>query len=255
MNSSATALRFIQLSDLHLRKDKDFTYHGTKPYASLQNMLRHIRESELAPDFLLLTGDLADDQEEEIYFYVDELLKPLEIPYYWLPGNHDHLVSMQSVSGRLSVQPQRSFELKGIQFILLNSVEPENQDSFGELIASELHFLEEELQKSVDKPCVIALHHPPVKVGCLVMDELMLREAEKFLEKLNAFPQSKTVIFGHIHAEFVWKENGLHFLSCPSTSLQFKIQDPFELDTLPPGFRFFEIGQDGMMHTQVFRIS
>ena len=62
---------------------------GVFPYAVEMANLLH-------PEFIVHAGDLIegyDDDEEQIRAWwqeVDESLEPLEMPFFFLPGNHDH---------------------------------------------------------------------------------------------------------------------------------------------------------------------
>ena len=83
------AFRFIQLSDLHLNPDENYIYEGYKPYESLQRILEDLNELYPQPEFMILTGDIANDKQKEAYYKLDSLLKTLDLPYYWIGGNHD----------------------------------------------------------------------------------------------------------------------------------------------------------------------
>lgn len=42
------------------------------------------------PDVVLLTEDLTDQGSQSAYLHLDELLKPLKVPLFVIPENHDN---------------------------------------------------------------------------------------------------------------------------------------------------------------------
>jgi 3',5'-cyclic-AMP phosphodiesterase len=66
----------------------------------------------------------------------------------------------------------------------------------------------------------------------------------------------KLVLFGHIHQEICQERQGVTYLSCPSTCIQFAHDsDTFALDVDHyPGFRELELFADGTWTSQVHRV-
>ncbi|MDX2303405.1 MAG: metallophosphoesterase [Microscillaceae bacterium] len=250
------AFRFVQLSDLHLHPDEHYSYQGYEPYESLLRILEDLQELDPQPDFLLLTGDVACDKQKEVYYKLDGLLKNLDLPYYWIGGNHDDPDLMNELIPMLTVQVEKAFFWKGIRFILLDSVAKNRQDDHGELSDKDLHFLEYEIRKAGENPVVIALHHHPIEMGHRWIDDLMLRRATSFFEIIDKYTQVKAVIFGHIHFEFETLRKDVSILSAPSTAYQFKMGPEFALDEQnTAGYRVFDFEADGSFKTFVRRVS
>lgn len=248
------SFRFVQLSDLHLRADRNFMYQEINPFQNFQKILLDLETLQPKPDFIIISGDLADDQEPEVYLDVADFIAHLQIPFYWIGGNHDIPSKMSEIAPQTQVKQEKAFVFQHIKFILLNSVEPNCTESFGELSNEELDFLQKELESSQNIPIIIALHHHPVKVNSAYMDKMMLKDADKFLQLLKNYPNVKAVIFGHIHCETAQNIDGIWFLSCPSAAQQFKIGERFALDDMPMGFRIFDVDRQGNLQTKVRRL-
>lgn len=77
--SDKTALKLLQISDFHNKK-------SFKTKERIINMARH-----LAPDFIVLTGDLIDRRTKDFQsvFYFAENIVKLGTPVYFVTGNHE----------------------------------------------------------------------------------------------------------------------------------------------------------------------
>ncbi|NJL13888.1 MAG: phosphodiesterase [Microscillaceae bacterium] len=204
---------------------------------------------------MLLTGDLANAQEPAVYQDLARLyLQGCSCPVYWLPGNHDLPEWMQSQAQSLGLSPEKTFVARGVRLILLDSVEPKRQESHGWLSQAELSFLADTLRRSKEEAVVVALHHPPLCVGCDWMDALRLQNEEDFREIIFRYPAVRAVLFGHVHTEIDQSEKGIRFLATPSTAYQFKIAPEFAFDELPPGYRRLWIEATGKLRTEVVRV-
>ncbi len=74
-----------QLSDPHIRMPPEDEGSG----AALEAAVRSVLALDPLPDAVIVTGDLADGAAPAEYERVRELLEPLPMPVYVLPGNHD----------------------------------------------------------------------------------------------------------------------------------------------------------------------
>lgn len=246
-------LQVVQVSDTHLFADESQELLGLRTADSLQVVLDQIRRLQPKPDLMLLTGDLSQDETPESYQFLQRLLHPLDLPTYWLPGNHDRLSVMEQALSDAPMSSQKSFAAGGWNFILLNSTMPGKV--YGQLSPGSLAWLEHQLQQLNPQPTVIGLHHPPFPVESDWVDQLSLRNAEAFFEVIDRYPQVQLVLFGHIHQEFDHQRNGVRYLGTPSTCVQFKPKSSqFALDEQQPGFRRLSLYPDGSYTTQVERV-
>ncbi|BAU14189.1 metallophosphoesterase [Leptolyngbya sp. NIES-3755] len=247
----SSPLRIAQVTDLHLFAKSDQCLLGMPTLRSLKALIEQVQQLHPKPDVLLLTGDLSQDGTIESYDRLQTLLSPLEIPTYWLPGNHDCVEAMER--SLTEFFPEKSFERGGWRFLLLNSQDP--GCVHGRLSIESLNWLDRQLAEHPNVPTLVSLHHPPFNVNSTWLDTSTLQNSAEFLEVLDRYPQVKLVVFGHIHQEFQHQRKTVTFLGAPSTSIQFaKESDEFALGQEQPGFRFIELYPNGTWISQVQRV-
>ncbi len=247
------SILLAQLTDSHLLAQTTAQLRGCNPWQSFNAVLQQVVQH--SPDGLLLTGDLAEQGEAKAYEQLVSAISPLNIPTYWLPGNHDHLPTLQHTFQSLPTsQGLQSVNLGTWQLILLNSVLPQAKFGEGHLSPQQLQQLRTTLNQHPNKPSLIALHHHPIPIGINWVDQIQLQTPQTFLTLLDQFPNVKLVTFGHIHHEFKHQmTSGLSFYGCPSTHLQVKPPQP-ALGQDQPGFRLFWLYSDGTYSTEVRRV-
>lgn len=251
--SSTSSLRVVQLSDTHLFSKSSQELLGLTTAESLIAVLNAVRQLEPQPDILLLTGDLSQDESSESYLRLRELVASLEIPTYWVPGNHDQLLLMERFLCSDLIRSDKVVQQGDWNFILLNS--QVDGKVYGELSADSLDWLDQQLQRT-QQPTLIALHHPPCLIGSEWMDQIGLRNPEELFAVIDRYDHVKLVLFGHIHQEFEVARAGVSYLGCPSTCVQFKPkQNAFAVDEQRPGFRVLTLHPDGSHHSLVKRVN
>ena len=249
---TAAPLRIVQITDLHLKTTPGSRLWGVDVDAGLNAVLARIQERHPQPDGLLVTGDLVGD-EPDAYSRVRELLEPLGVPAYCLPGNHDFPARMAQTLRRGWVRWQRSLIAGGWQIILLDSSVPGTPD--GHLAYGELAFLDTALRMHPELPALVCLHHNPTPTATPWLDTMTVSNGEALFAVLDHYPQVRAVVWGHIHAEFSARRGNVQLLGTPATCMQFKPHTPEpQLDELPPGYRWFELYPDGRLATGVERI-
>jgi Icc protein len=244
-------LRIAQVTDLHLFAESDQCLLGMPTLRSLNALITQLRQLRPQPDLLLLTGDLSQDGSAASYAHVQRLFAPLEIPIYWLPGNHDHVKVMERSLTQFNAD--KSFRCGSWQFILLNSQDP--GCVHGRLSKESLQWLDRQLAENLDVPTLVSLHHPPFAVNSTWLDTSTLQNSAELLKVLDRYPQVKLVVFGHIHQEFQRQRKTVIYLGTPSTCIQFACEsDEFALGKEDPGFRLIELYSDGTWQSQVKRV-
>lgn len=127
---------------------------------------------------------------------------------------------------------------------------------YGQFAASELDFLAHVLEGHPDRHIIVSLHHQPVPVGSLWIDQYVVRNADAFFQLVDEHPQVKIITWGHVHQEFEQQRNGVTLVATPSTCVQFKpLCDDFTVDTQMPGYRWFELNDDGTFATGIARVT
>ena len=255
LRSDQPSLYFVQLTDFHLFTDPDRHLLGVKTEASFATVLAAVAALDPRPEFLLLTGDLTQDGSAAGYARLKHYLGQVGIPSYWLAGNHDRIPAMTDQLQGNGIRPDKHFTQGQWSFVLLNSHRP-GQDS-GHLDDQDFDNLRQILieTEAAGHYLVITLHHPPFEVGSDWLDGSALQEREQFFELLAPYRHVRLVLCGHIHQDFQIHHNGVTYLSCPSTCIQFKpLSDDFALDEIPPAFRQIWLHSDGSFATRLCRV-
>ena len=254
--AQATSILVAQITDTHLFADESQTMKGFPTVRSLQAVLNQLAELQPDLDLLLLTGDLSQDETIASYEQLRDRLTPLNLPSYWIPGNHDQQLDRMAI-GLCNdlISPEKTFQRGGWQFLLLDSTLP--QQVQGRLSDQALSHLDQQLQQFPAHPTLIALHHPPLAINSAWMDAIGLENREAFFAVIDRHPQVKLVIFGHIHQEFDRWRQGVRYLGAPSTCVQFAPDsDEFAIDPdRQPGFRLLRLFADETYDTEVVRLS
>jgi Icc protein len=89
-------------------------------------------------------------------------------------------------------------------------------------------------------------------MGSTWLDGVALRDATAFWSLIDANPNVRGVICGHVHQASDRTRNRVRFLSTPSTCAQFlPSSEFFALDDRPPGMRWIELHDDGRIESEV----
>jgi len=254
-------LLVAQITDIHLFADPEQSLLGIKTEESYRAILAAIEHLDPQPDVLLLTGDLTQDADRKAYLRLKDSLAHLQLPTYWLPGNHDEVELMQDLQGDLSdgaVFMDKRVEMNGWQLLLLNSAMP--QQVHGCLTAECLAWLDRQLANYPEMPTLIALHHPALPLGSAWIDRISLHNQAEFWQVCDRHANLKVVVSGHAHQEFDTirsrVDRQVRFLVTPSTCIQFQPNnDEFQLDTQAPGYRLLRLDRDGTVETTVHRLA
>lgn len=250
-----TCLHVIQITDTHLFADPCRQLLGVVTEQTFQRVLQTAMALQPLPDLLLLTGDLSQDGSPASYQRLRHHLSLLPLDVYWLPGNHDHLSTMELElrGGHLHVDKQ--IARCGWVCLLVDSRVP-GQDG-GYLSDETLSQLRRDLKWAEEHGLhvLVSLHHPPFAVDSSWLDGSTLRQPERLFELLDESSQVRVVLFGHIHQDFHRTRRGVDYMACPSTCIQFRPRSQdFDLEVIPPAFRQLWLYPDGHFKTQLVRV-
>ena len=247
-------MRLIQITDCHLGPLQSESLLGLNTDQSLDDVLQLIQRNQPSFDALICTGDIASAGHLDCYRRFERLLRQyFSQPLGWLPGNHDSA----DIMAHPSLQPLAEARLMALGqwvILLLDSSVP--GQVHGQLAASELDYLERMLSKHADKHVMVCLHHQPVPVGSAWIDQYIVRNAEALFALTDSYPNIKIISWGHVHQEFSARRRGVQLLATPSTCVQFKVgSESFAVDQLMPGYRWYELNDDGSFSTGVERVT
>lgn len=247
-------VRLLQVTDLHLLAHPDERLMGVDTAHTFVAVVDHAVALGFAPDLVLVTGDIAQSADARCYERCRVQINRLGAPQFWLQGNHD-LGQVFDPAQLLAPTEHRVIHCGPWTVLMLDSsVDHEVAGHFG---PSDLAWLATQLQQHRQSHVLVALHHHPLPVGSLWLDQHMLKNAADFWNILDQHPQVRLVLHGHVHqAVDCWRGN-VRVLATPSTCFQFAPgQDSFLLDECNgPGFRCLTLLGDGGIDTQVHRLA
>mgnify|MGYP000921779486 CR=1 FL=1 len=120
-------IRFIHITDTHVRGAAGFELYGRNAFAYLETLVDHLNRHTFPIDFVLHTGDVVDDRSEAAYHLAKTALSKLRYPIYYVAGNHDDPAALRRVllnnssENDLGGRFDYSFSLKGITFAVFDS--------------------------------------------------------------------------------------------------------------------------------------
>lgn len=246
-------VRLIQITDCHLGATNQDTLVGINTTESLRDVLALINRENPNFSALLCSGDISNDGSLDSYpRFIETVREIFSQPIGWIAGNHDDTLVM---NGRYEgLAETRYLDLGEWQMVLLDSSVPNHVH--GEVSAAELNYLQRTLEQQPAKPTIVALHHQLLPVGSEWIDKYIVTNASAVLDLLAQYAHVKIVTFGHVHQEFSANYRGIACFATPSTCIQFKpgCKD-FTLDTLAPGYRWYDLYADGTFATGVSRVT
>jgi 3',5'-cyclic-AMP phosphodiesterase len=245
----------VQLSDLHIREKGKLAYGRIETAPYLKRAIDSVLQLPQQPHAVVITGDLTDFGRAAEYDHLRELLAPLPMPVYLMPGNHDDRDQIRrsfadhTYLGH-SGFVQFSVAVGGLQLIALDTVN--TGASAGFLCAERLAWLATELALHTNKAVVVAMHHPPFQTLIGHMDDIGLLEGAQELEALIAqYPNVERVICGHLHRAIQVRFGGTMAATVPSPAHQVCLDLAPNAESMwtlePPGFALHALPATGRL--------
>lgn len=248
----ADTQHLIQITDPHIGPRRDYRLAGVETLETLRLVLAEIGGLAVPPDLVCATGDIAAEGATEAYRLFTQQMQFLELPYQWLPGNHDDARVIQE--GFTAAPYWPLLELGDWRVISLNSAQPDRVG--GHLADDELAFLTHSLARDPRSPTLLFMHHPPVPVGCAWLDAQRIDNAERLEAILCQHTNVRAIFTGHVHQEFHARWAGTEVYTTPSTCFQFRAASrDFAFCDQPPGYRRIALHADGTLSTDVVFLS
>lgn len=211
-----------QISDTHIGSPVEGSAGAN--LARLDQVLAHLAGMTRRLDLLLVTGDLADadedaaDEDEASYRLLKDRLDGCGIPVHVCIGNHDNRAIAKRVFGR---EGSDFFHLAAdagpLRLIVLDTLEEGRHG--GAFCEARADWLRNRLMEVPERPTLIALHHPPIDTG---LDWLTTSPAEPWLARLDAAlagqRQVAALLAGHVHRPIASSRNGIPVRVCPSVA-------------------------------------
>ena len=108
---------FAIITDSHL-----FSADNHRFDRSLIDAVNQVNALQRQPDFVMYTGDIAQNGREDQLVKGKKILSKLNVPIHYIPGEHDWYLDMGTVWKGLFGKETWSFDHKGVHFIGLNSI-------------------------------------------------------------------------------------------------------------------------------------
>jgi len=247
-------LLIAQISDLHIKPPGQLAYGRVDTAKALERCVATLNAFKPAPDFVVISGDLADTPTAEEYEDLKRLIAPLTLPFAGIPGNHDSRDMMraafpQSAYAFPSGPLDQKVEIDALDLLLLDSSVPGKPH--GELDAPTLQWLDATLASSANRPALLFLHHPPFVTGIGHMDRQNLHNAGELASIVRRHPRVQLIATGHVHRAALTMFAGTPCTICPAPNHavdldlaelrepSFKVEQPaFHLHTWFPGEGF-----------------
>lgn len=252
-----------QISDLHLKAGQRLTYGVVDTLGALRRAVDHLNASQPRPDIVVISGDLVDFGRADEYAVLHPELARLHMPCYLVPGNHDARGPLLDAFGDHAYLPLSAegpldwvVDTHPLRLIGLDSTIPGSHG--GQLLDSQLHWLDEQLALRPQAPTLLILHHPPFISGIGHMDREPFINAAALDRVVARHPQVERLLCGHLHRPMQRRFGASLSCVCPGTSHQIvlDLQDaaPAHFNLEPAGYLLhrWDAQQGLISHNGVF---
>ncbi|MBH89309.1 MAG: phosphodiesterase [Magnetovibrio sp.] len=234
-----------QITDLHCKAVGRGANLGCDNNKNIAQAISRLNNLSSRPDVVLATGDLTTSGTPEQYEVLADLLEPLEVPLYMIPGNHDELGPLlDAFSGKYGLVDQGHdfvrivIEEYELRLVSLDTTVPEHHN--GAIPQERALWLDQVLSEKPNKPTLIFMHHPPFDTGIWWMDRIgVLDGLDRFAEVLSKHSQVVGITAGHlhrtIHATFAGVPVTVAPTTCYSVELNVDVESPAMVTDEPPG--------------------
>jgi Icc protein len=249
------SVRIVQVTDAHLYRDTDSVLAGVPTWKTFRAVLGQIERQHGDFDYLILTGDLAQDEELETYLMLREALGDWLERCRIIPGNHDDPANLRKAFPDLFSQDggPLTFALPAGDWKIIGLDSHLPGETKGRVGANQLQWLRDQLRMEPSTRTLLFVHHPPIAINVDWLDEIGLDGAADLVDLIKASPQIKVICSGHVHQEFAGRIGAAAMYTTPSTSVQFGARTEKSFDTRAAGYRTFRL--DDGFHTEVHRLS
>lgn len=211
-----------QITDTHIKAGGRLAYRKVDSAAKLADCVAHLNAMNPRPDMALLTGDLVDFGKPEEYAVLREILAPLRMPMYAIPGNHDERAAFRAAFAADGYLPRDgdfchyAIEDYPVRLIGLDTTVP--GEPGGNLCPDRLAWLDARLAEAPERPTVLFMHHPPFLTGIANMDWQNCRNGDALGALVERHRQVFRVLCGHVHRPIHLHWHGVTASIAPSPS-------------------------------------
>lgn len=225
-------MKFAHISDLHLCQNPGETAAIPSDVSNIvKGVAAQLGNIASLLDFIIVSGDLTEDGDPRSYAEFEQIFKPLNLPVYVVPGNHDGPSSFfenkrtssffqaSDISGRV-------LDLGPVRLLGVNSAI--DSCMTGRLSEDDLALIETELGSGVDSQLVIVMHHPPFEPGLKDFNDISVVEgSDRLAQLLREAEVPPIIVCGHVHRPYFSMWNGANCFIGGSPAVRFGAELPF----------------------------
>ena len=225
--------RFAQLTDIHLSPS------NPNPTEDLLRSIAQINATD-SIDFVLVTGDIAEEGDPATMEKVKSCLDLLKVKYYVALGNHETKWSDSGCTafGEIFGGERFDFEHKGFLFLGFNSG-PLMRMAYGHVVPQDIRWMTERMNQyntgdpQQNKPVILVTHYPMIE-----------GDVDNWYEVTDAVRPYNIRLFigGHYH-----RNRDLRYDGIPGVLMRSNLRDKDG----KPGYGIYEITKDSIrVYTQ-----
>jgi Icc protein len=223
-NTRADFVIAAHITDLHLRTDHGL-YNGTHDTSQpIAACIDHLRSMQPQPDFILASGDLADEPRVSDYTELRRVLDQLDVPVYVIPGNHDDRDMLRDAFADLGYLPTEgkylNYTIEDYPLRVIGLDNTGDDPHRGEFCASRLAWLDDRLSEQPDRPTILFMHFQPLLTRMGYRDRNAMDGANEMDAVLRRHPQVELIACGHLHRSIQMRWGGTLVSVAPSAVVQ-----------------------------------
>ncbi len=228
--------RFAQITDIH------FSPNNPNPTEDLLRSVAQINATD-SIDFVLVTGDIAEEGDRATMLRVKETLDLLKVKYYITLGNHE---TKWSDSGCTAFEEifggeRFEFEHKGILFLGFNSG-PLMRMANGHVVPQDIRWMTERMNRFNTGNSQLSTLHPPLNKPVILVTHYPLIEGDvdNWYEVTDAVRPYNIRLFigGHYH-----RNRNLRYDGIPGILMRSNLRDKDG----KPGYGIYDITKDSIL--------
>ena len=229
VQAQQAVFRFAQLTDIHLSPN------NPNPTEDLLRSIAQINATD-SIDFVLVTGDIAEEGDLTTMEKVKSCLDLLKVKYYVVLGNHETKWSDSGCTafGEIFGGERFEFEHKGFLFLGFNSG-PLMRMAYGHVVPQDIRWMTETMDRynagnsRPDKPVILVTHYPMTE-----------GDVDNWYEVTDAVRPYNIRLFigGHYH-----RDRDLRYDGIPGILMRSNLRDKDE----KPGYGIYEITEDSIL--------
>lgn len=229
VQAQQAVFRFAQLTDIHLSPNTP------NPTEDLLRSIAQINATD-SIDFVLVTGDIAEEGDRTTMEKVKSCLDLLKVKYYVALGNHETKWSDSGCTafGEIFGGERFEFEHKGFLFLGFNSG-PLMRMAYGHVVPQDIRWMTETMERynagnsRPDKPVILVTHYPMTE-----------GDVDNWYEVTDAVRPYNIRLFigGHYH-----RNRDLRYDGIPGILMRSNLRDKDE----KPGYGIYEITEDSIL--------